>query len=146
MNDYSTTMKFPIKEEWLPNITLRVDLIGASPRLKDSGEEDKENPPRPAFAVGSLPLKISIKSKNLTVKVTPKDEKTKPGSNNEIEVLVNDIKGNPVENAEICVIVVDESILALASYSINNPLPTFYPSRNDGTQSFLTRSKVMLLR
>ena len=46
----------------------------------------------------------------------------------------------------VCVIVVDESVLALTGYSIDNPLAYFYQTRNIGVGFTYLRSAVLLIR
>jgi Ni,Fe-hydrogenase I cytochrome b subunit len=47
---------------------------------------------------------------------------------------------------KVCLIAVDESVLALTGYSIPDPLPIFYPNRSSGVISSFLRSFVLLLR
>jgi hypothetical protein len=44
----------------------------------------------------------------LNVKVTPSKQKTKPGSELDVSVEIEDQSGTRVENVEVCLIVVDE--------------------------------------
>jgi hypothetical protein len=57
-------------EEYVPNIHIRVDLVGEAPRLNIKKEEDLEAPKRPAFASGQIqivipPVRIITKISNV---------------------------------------------------------------------------------
>ncbi|HEX9962142.1 MAG TPA: MG2 domain-containing protein, partial [Pyrinomonadaceae bacterium] len=48
MKESSITLKIPIEEKYLPNITAQVDLVGAASRTNDKGEVDEKIAKRPA--------------------------------------------------------------------------------------------------
>ncbi len=58
-------------------------------------------------------------------------------------VEVTGHRAEPLENTEICAIVVDESVLALIDYKLTDMLTIFYPNRY-GTLSAQT-SRVQIL-
>ena len=144
IKDSSVTLKIPIKEEYLPNIHAQVDLVGSAVRTNDDGEVNPKLARRPAFASGSLNLRISAKSRELTVKAEPKDSTLEPGGKTSVGVQVKDYRGEPVSNTEVAVVVVDESVLALSSYNLANPMSTFYATRSTGTRDFHSRQEVLL--
>src|SRR6185295_10027192 len=45
MKDSSITLKIPLEEKYLPNITAQVDIVGAEPRTNDKGEVDTKLAP-----------------------------------------------------------------------------------------------------
>ena len=49
-----------------------------------------------------------------------------------VDVLVKEKSGKSKENVEVCLVVVDESVLALTGYQLENPLSLFYPLRSQG--------------
>ena len=59
MKDSSMTLKIPLDEKYLPNITAQIDLVGAASRTNDKGEVDPKLAKRPAFASGNINLSIS---------------------------------------------------------------------------------------
>src|SRR5262249_18008995 len=56
MNSASYTLKIPIKESYLPNLSVEVDLVGATARTDDTGKPNPALPKRPAYGVGSINL------------------------------------------------------------------------------------------
>ncbi len=144
MKDSSITLKIPLEEKYLPNISAQVDLVGASARTNDKGEVDSKLAKRPAFAGGSINLAISTASRRLTVLADPVDKTLAPGGSTQINVAVKDYRGEPVANSEVAVVVVDESVLALSRYTIGDPADTFYTSRGAGVVDYHSRKDILL--
>jgi len=144
MQDSSITLKIPLDEEYLPNITAQVDLVGSAPRMNDKGEVDPKAATRPAFATGKIDLPISTASRKLTVTAEPLEKTLIPGGSTKVNVAVKDHLGEPVADSEVAIVVVDESVLALSRYSIADPLVTFYSLRPDGTVDYHSRRDVLL--
>ncbi len=144
MKDSSTTLKIPLDEKYLPNITAQVDLVGAAPRTNDKGDVDPKLAKRPAFASGSMNLSISTASRRLTVTADPKDKTLVPGGETTVAVDVKDSRGEPVANSEVAIVVVDESVLALSRYTIGDPADTFYTARATGVTDYHLRQEVLL--
>ncbi len=144
MKDSSITLKIPLDEKYLPNITAQVDLVGAESRTNDKGEVDTKLANRPAYAVGNIDLPISTASRQLTVSADPVDETLAPGGQTKVNVSVKDSRGEPVANSEVAIVVVDESVLALSRYTISDPMATFYTSRGPGVTDYHLRKDVLL--
>lgn len=144
MKDSSITLKVPLEEKYLPNITAQVDLVGSSPRTNDKGEVDTKLAKRPAFASGNINLSISTASRRLTVSAEPADTTLAPGSETKVAVLVKDSRGEPVANSEVALVVVDESVLALSRYTIGDPADTFYTARGAGVMDYHLRKDILL--
>ena len=121
MKDSSITLKIPLDEKYLPNITAQVDLVGAESRTDDKGEVDPKLAKRPAFASGNINLSISTAARKLTVSAEPQDKTLAPGGETKVDVSVKDFRGEPVANSEVAVVVVDESVLALSRYVDRRP-------------------------
>ncbi len=139
-------LEIPIDESaYLPNLTVSVYLTGIA------AGTDGSNQSHLAAAQGSVDLSIPPVSRELTLELKLPTAVLAPGETAEIEVVVKDPEGNPVPDAEVVLLAVDESILSLAGYMYNNPIETFYPhryrrlssyqlfdhllqSRNDGTE------------
>ncbi|MBX7223773.1 MAG: Ig-like domain-containing protein [Blastocatellia bacterium] len=141
---FSHTLKIPIKDEYIPNLNIQVDLVGAATRANDDGSLNEKLPKRPAFAVGSLNLSIPPHSRTLNVTATPKDKALEPGGETSVAVEIRDAKGLPVSGGEVAVVVVDESILALTGYRLADPVSMFYGQRGGGMASFHLRSNILL--
>jgi uncharacterized protein YfaS (alpha-2-macroglobulin family) len=144
MNSPSHTLRIPIKEEYLPNLHLQVDLVGSSSRTDDEGKPDPKLPKRPAFASGTINLSIPPVRRKLTVVTTPRDKELEPGGETTVDVELRDAAGRPAQNAEVALVVVDESVLALTTYQLADPLNTFYFNRDDGVANHHLRQRVQL--
>ncbi|MBV9243161.1 MAG: hypothetical protein JO314_14270, partial [Acidobacteria bacterium] len=144
MKDSSITLKVPIDEKYLPNITAQVDLVGAADRTDDKGEVDPRLAKRPAYASGSLNLSISTATRHLAVNAEAVDKTLAPGAETKVNVDVKDNRGEPVANSEVAVVMVDESVLALTRYTVAAPLDTFYQGRGTGTTDYHLRQQVLL--
>jgi uncharacterized protein YfaS (alpha-2-macroglobulin family) len=144
MKESSITLKIPIEEKYLPNITAQVDLVGAAARTNDKGETDEKLAKRPAFASANLNIAVSTASRQLEVSAEPEAKSLEPGGTTKINVEVKDTRGEPVGNSEVAVVVVDESVLALSNYRIGNPLGFFYTPRGGGVVDYHLRKDIML--
>ena len=109
-------LNVPIEEKHIPNLNIQVDLVGAAPRTDDQGEPLANVPPRPAYASGQLNLSIPPLQRTLSLQVTPDQTALEPGGETTLTVMVKDADGQPVPDAELAVVVVDEAILALTNY------------------------------
>ncbi|MBL8181372.1 MAG: Ig-like domain-containing protein [Blastocatellia bacterium] len=152
MKDSSVTLKIPLDEKYLPNITAQVDLVGAARRedgtpaflLDEKSQRNSVTRTRPAYASGSINLGISTASRKLNVVADPVDKTLAPGGETKVNVAVTDSTGNAVSNSEVAIVVVDESVLALSRYSISDPLGVFYTQRGDGVTDYHSRKDVLL--
>ena len=126
IEDGSTVLTVPIKDEHIPNLHVQVDLVGAAVRTDDNGDPLPDAPDRPAFAVGHLTLDVPPHSRALQVTATPDAPTTEPGTTTQVRVNVTDAVGDPVAGAEMAVVVVDEAVLALSGYELPDPLDVFY--------------------
>lgn len=144
MKDSSITLRVPLDESYLPNITAQVDLVGAADRINDKGEVDAKLAKRPAFATGNINLSISTASRKLTVAADPVDRTLAPGGETKVNVEVKNHRGEPVANSEVAIVVVDESVLALSRYMIGDPMDAFYTPRGAGVNDYHLRKDIML--
>ena len=140
----STTLRIPITEAHIPNLTVKVDVAGSAPRTDDAGEELPDVPPRPAYATGTLSLSVPPYSRELSIAITPQSDRLEPGAETAVSLTVTDANGQPVPNAEVALVVVDEAILALTSYQLANPLNVFYTSPWSWIDSRYGRSSIIL--
>ncbi|MBN9418658.1 MAG: hypothetical protein J0I12_24620 [Candidatus Eremiobacteraeota bacterium] len=140
----SATLKVPLEEGFLPNLSVTVDAVGQEPRTDEQGNAVAGAPARPAHAQASLNLPISAKSRQLTVEVKPAQPKSEPGSQNALEVRLKDAAGKPVAQAEVALYVVDESVLALAGGDYSDPWNLFYALRAAEVSHYTMRQFVEL--
>ncbi len=146
MNSASHTLKIPINDAYVPNIHVQVDLVGAAVRTDDAGNAKPSLPRRPAFAAGELNLTIPPLKRKLAVTATPRDKALEPGGETFVDVDLRDAAGKPVAGAEVVVVVVDESVLALSNYQLVDPLATFYTQRGGDVSDHHLRQNVVLAK
>jgi uncharacterized protein YfaS (alpha-2-macroglobulin family) len=140
----TATLEVPIERAHIPNLNIQVDLIGSASRTDDQGEELPDAPARPAFASGSLNLSIPPLQRTLDLQVNPEDTELEPGGETSISVVLKDAAGQPVPDAELAVVVVDEAILALTNYQLTDPLTVFYTDRPSDLESVYSRASIVL--
>ncbi|WP_420641997.1 alpha-2-macroglobulin family protein [Candidatus Leptofilum sp.] len=145
LEDGSSTLRIPITEDHIPNLTVKVDLAGSAPRTDDAGEELADVPPRPAFATGSLNLSVPPYSRELSIAINPQSDSLEPGAETAVSLTVTDANGQTVPNAEVALVVVDEAILALTGYQLRNPLDIFYTNQWSWIDSRYGRSSIILV-
>jgi len=144
VEDGTAILKIPVEEEYIPNLNIQVDLVGSAPRTDDKGDLLKNVPPRPAFATAQLTLTIPPLQRTLSLQVTPDQSKLEPGGETTLTVVVKDAKNAPVADAELAVVVVDEAILALTNYQLQDPLSVFYENRPAYLDSVYGRTSIVL--
>jgi len=145
ITDGSITLEILIEEAHIPNLNVQVDLVGESPRVDDQGEPLPDVTPRPAYARGNLNLNIPPLLRTLDLEVTPRDSALEPGGETTVFVMLKDAAGQPVANAELAVVVVDEAILALTNYQLVDPVSVFYSQRSADVRSYYSRASIVLV-
>lgn len=140
----SLTLKVPIEEAHIPNLNVQVDLVGSAPRTDDQGEPLSGVPDRPAYASGSLNLSIPPLKRTLALEVSPEESELEPGAETTVNVTLKDANNEPVADAELALVVVDESILALTGYELTDPIAVFYTQRPSDVWSVYSRASIIL--
>jgi uncharacterized protein YfaS (alpha-2-macroglobulin family) len=147
------TLRFPIEEAWLPNIHVQVDLVGAAERATDANITSTQQKAggttslptkRPAFASGNISLSIPPLSRTLKVTATPLKTTLAPGGLANVTVKVQDDAGKPIAGSEIALVAVDESVLSLTNYTLEDPVSAFYRMREMETSDHHLRSSLKL--
>ena len=121
-------LEIPITDRHYPNLHVQVFLSGAG-----------DGNGLPAMAAGSADLAVPPLARELQVDLGLAADPVEPGSEAALEVLVSDAEGNPVAEAPVTLLVVDEAILALASYSHGNPMDSFYRHRYPSLSEYRLR-------
>jgi len=145
MQEDTITLLIPIEEEHIPNLHVQVDLVGSAPRTDDEGEVIADIPPRPAYASGHLNLGIPPLQRILELEVTPQDTELEPGGETTLNLVLTDANGNPIADAELAVVIVDEAILALTNYQMVDPMAIFYQNRPSDLRSHYGRASIILV-
>jgi alpha-2-macroglobulin len=140
----SHTLRVPVKDADVPNLHVQVDLVGAAVRENAKGAPDQTLPKRPAFASGALNLSVPPFKRKLQMTATPRDKALEPGGETFIDVEVKDAAGKPVAGGEVAVVVVDEAVLALTNYKLDDPLESFYQKRDGDVRDYYAREKILL--
>src|SRR5256714_9887038 len=133
-----------MEEPCAPTQHAQVDLGGAAARANDKGETDEKLPKRPAFATGEINLSVPPLARILQVTATPRDKALEPGGETTVNVEVKDAAGRPVEGSELAVVIVDESVLALTNYKLEDPVAVFYAQRGADVSDYHLRKDVQL--
>ncbi len=144
MEGGSHTLRVPVEEAMTPNVHVQVDLVGAAARVDDAGRERAGLPKRPAYASGELKLDVPPVERRLNIKATPRETVAKPGAETVVEVEVRDAAGRAVPGTDTAVVVVDESVLALTDYKLQDPLSVFYTERDEDTSDYHLRERLKL--
>lgn len=135
----SHTLEIPIVEAHIPNLYVQVELVGSAPR--DGAAKAAR---RPAYAGGSLNLNVPALARTLAVQATPREKTLAPGGETTVDLEVKDAAGQPVEGAQVALVVVDEAVLALSGYTLRDPVAVLYAAREAGTRQHHGRDFVQL--
>lgn len=123
----STTLKFPIKEEWAPNAF--VSIIVTRGRSAKPGPLD--DPGRPTIRVGYTELRVTPEVKRLNLTVAPRLAEYRPGDTAKVDITVKDRAGKG-QRSEVTLWAVDEGVLALTGYRTPDPIDLLYAPRGLG--------------
>lgn len=118
----SCVVAVDIEDYYFPNVNAFVYVSAATTRKNDKGEkvwrsyflsQEPLAPNAVALAEGSIDLKVSLSSRELSFAVEPEEAQLEPGGETNVVVKVTDKDGKPKTSTEIALVVVDESILAI---------------------------------
>ncbi len=138
-------LRVPVRDIHMPGTEIQVELTGANFRQDDAGRVLDKIPKRAAYAGGTIHIPVSLDSRKLELSITPAQAQLSPGGKTRVSMLVKNAANKPVANAEIALVAVDEAVLALTGYRLQDPLYTFYPSRAGGVSSRWLREHVQLM-
>ena len=138
------TAKIKVEEWMIPGFTVDVNVNGSAERVDADGVAKPDLPRRPAYAAGSISLRVPPTLRTLGVEVTPAAAKTEPGAKTSVAVRITSPDGKPVTDASVTLVAVDEAVLALTGYRVPSPVDLFYTMRGDRTQATLLRSRLLL--
>ncbi len=124
MKGRNYVLKIPIKDEYVPGLYVNVDVAGSC----SSGGKDKFGCIT-ARRSAQIQLQVSKMTRRLQLSVTPKVDILEPGEVTSATVVVKDDKGNPLSNRQVTLAVVDESVLSLSNYKLQDPLDVIYAWR-----------------
>jgi len=139
-----TILEFEVLDEHVPSLAIGIELVGITDRAADDGTVLPDVAPRPAYATGSVELRVPPASRTLTVEAIPADDVVEPGASTSVTVEVTDVDGDAVAGAELLVVAVDEAVLALTGYELLDPLDIFYRSLGESDSVFRGRDSIQL--
>ena len=134
----STVLKVPVEDVYVPNFGVRVDLVG--------GIDLGAGKTRPTFASGSVDLSVPPVARTLKVDIKPVHPAEDPGAKTSVAVEVRDSNGQPVPNAEVAVMAVDDSVLALTGSEVPDPIGVLYRPCESGVRDDRSRESLLLAR
>ncbi len=138
------TLAVPLDKAWVPGVVVRVHLVGHRKREDERGRPSSSLPPRPAIASGRLSLKIPPIDRTLDIDVKPFKEAVAPGSKASVSVSITSPDGRPASGAHVAMVVVDESVLALAGFATPDPISVLYPTRGGAVRDYEARLRIAL--
>lgn len=126
----SEVLRIPITEDHVPTLFVSVLIVQGSEQAPDG---------LATFKMGVVRLPVSVKSKELTITLTPDKDMSRgehygPRQTATYDVLVTDSKGQPVE-AELSLRMADLAVLALADEPGPTLLETFWRNRGLGVRT-----------
>lgn len=127
MDSSSKTVKIPIIKDYYPNLTVDMYVAG-----KNS-----------AFASGNVELKVPPRARTLSLKAVAAQPEISPGGDTTIDIELKNAEGKPVKDGQVTLVVVDESILALAGYKWPDPMEIFYPEAQISVETAYFRQYVI---
>jgi uncharacterized protein YfaS (alpha-2-macroglobulin family) len=127
MRDSTTHLPIDVRPEYLPGVTVSIDLVGKALRQRLDGKSDASLPPLAAYVHAATQLTVSDAHRRLAVSIDPPKKIAAPGARLPIELSVVDPMGNPAAGARVTLMVIDEALLTLAEQARPNLLDTFYP-------------------
>ncbi len=113
ITSFAEKIEIPIKAEHIPNLYVRVFLIGKNGDL-------------PVYKRALASLKVLPDTKKLSVSVKTDKVSYLPGEGLSVNIEVKDANGTPVSGADGSLTVVDQSVLALLGNPVKNPFAFFY--------------------
>jgi hypothetical protein len=140
----TTTLEVPIGDGVVPGIVVKVELVGAVPRIDERGNPAADKPKSPAYASGELPLSVPPVQRTLSVEAKPLEAEAAPGTETSVAVTVKDAAGAVVPGAEVAVVVIDEAVLALVGHVWGDPVAAFYSAPGAGVGTYHSRSYIQL--
>lgn len=135
------TIQVPLTSRHLPNVYVSVVLLqgrGAKQEFSPDGQDLS----RPSFKIGYVNLPVAPEEKKLQIKIKTDKERYAPGDQVSADFQVLDAQGQPVE-AELCVAVPDQGVLALTGYQLPDWFAHFYGSRPLAVTTCETRMDVI---
>lgn len=133
-------VEVPILETYRPNVYLSVLLVRG--RVREDPGARGDDPGKPSFAMGLIPLKVETKSRKLDVAVSPDRTEVGPGGEVRVDLTVRAPDGTGMP-AEVSLYAVDEAVLQLTGYEPPDLLNVFWGKRGISVSTLEGREELI---
>ncbi|PMB49871.1 hypothetical protein CEN39_20040 [Fischerella thermalis CCMEE 5201] len=132
-------IQFPVTPEMLPNAAVEAVLVRQGKPLGqvEPGSLDK------LVKIGFAPFKVNFQDKYLKVQVTPQLTTVAPGTEQTLQLQLQDNQGNPAKG-QLTVMVVNEAVLQLSGYRPPDLVNTVYAEQAIATRFSDNRPQVVV--
>jgi len=124
--NHEASLAFTVDDTWTPGVELEVLTVCRH------GELAKDGAPAPQVERTSRRLEVSDEHRVLKVDVSAPAQ-ARPGQTIPLSVTVRDADARPVKGGHVALWAVDEAVLSLGDYRIDNPLARLLPRRSGET-------------
>jgi len=119
--------EIPVDEAYLGNVDVTVSVFGTETRLNDKGEVADDIPKCVAFGDAGVLLKVLPQQhRQLNIELLSESFKAQPGDTVGVNVVVTDNDNRPVKDALVSIWAVDEAVLSVAEYNVEDPISAMY--------------------
>ncbi|MFB2769368.1 alpha-2-macroglobulin [Pelatocladus sp. BLCC-F211] len=132
-------IQFPVTPDMLPNAAVEAVLVRQGKPLNqvEPGNIDK------LVKIGFAPFKVNFQDKYLKVQVTPQLTTLAPGTEQTLQLQLQDNQGNPAKG-QFTVMVVNEAVLQLSGYRPPDLVNTVYAEQAIATRFSDNRPQVVV--
>lgn len=96
---------------------------------------------RDAFCEGHITLPIPPDHHKISLTVTPSGDIARPAQQVSVDIALKDGESKPVTGGQVALMVVDESVLALADYRFTDPLDVMFDDRRYPIDSYHSKTQ-----
>ncbi|KOP27168.1 hypothetical protein AMR41_07440 [Hapalosiphon sp. MRB220] len=132
-------IQFPVTSDMLPNAAVEAVLVRQGKPLNqvEPGSIDK------LVKIGFAPFKVNLQDKYLKVQVTPQLTTIAPGTEQTLQLQLQDNQGNPAKG-QLTIMAVNEAVLQLSGYRPPDLVNTVYAEQAIATRFSDNRPQVVV--
>jgi uncharacterized protein YfaS (alpha-2-macroglobulin family) len=139
MDGPSRVLRVPVTEAHIPNVHVSVEVVARPAEAAGVADVFPDE-----YAAAQVELSVSTRARRLEVRATPRSRRLRPGGATAVDVEVRDARGQPVADADVALLVVDEAVLALLPEPLRDPVAAFHPKRSGATADYRLRDRVIV--
>jgi hypothetical protein len=132
-------IQFQVTPEMLPNAAVEAVLVRQGKPLSQVDTSGLQN----LVKIGFAPFKVNLEDKYLKVQVKPNAESVQPGTEQTVQLELQNAQGSPVQG-QVTVMVVNEAVLQLSGYRPPDLVDTVYAEQLISTRFSDNRPNVVL--